>query len=126
MANPSDIFPVQRQTKLPGGYMGKILRVNLTTGSLKDENLPEEPLLRKLIGGQALAEYILLRELPLEAKPYGPESKVVMMTGPLTGTGLTPGGTKVTAVFLSPMTNYSLGRGRRERFLGGLPQVGGL
>ena len=35
MANPSDIFPVQRRTKLPGGYMGKILRVNLTTGSLK-------------------------------------------------------------------------------------------
>ena len=81
--------------------MGKILRVDLTTGSLKDENLPEEPLLRKLIGGQALAEYILLRELPLEAKPYGPESKVIMMTGPLTGTGLTPGGTKVTAVFLA-------------------------
>ena len=116
MANGSDIFPVQRRTNLPGGYMGKILRVNLTTGSLKDENLPEEPLLRKLIGGQALAEYILLKELPLEAKPYGPESKVVMMTGPLTGTGLTPGGTKVTAVFLSPMTNYSLGRGAASGF----------
>ncbi|HEX4987519.1 MAG TPA: aldehyde ferredoxin oxidoreductase N-terminal domain-containing protein, partial [Candidatus Binatia bacterium] len=99
MANGSDIFPVQRRTKLPGGYMGKILRVNLTTGSLKDENLPEEPLLRRFIGGQALAEYILLKELPIEAKPYGPESKVIMMTGPLTGTGLTPGGTKVTAVF---------------------------
>ena len=116
MANASDIFPVQRRTRLPGGYMGKILRVNLTTGSLKDENLPEEPLLRKFIGGQALAEYILLRELPLEAKPYGPESKVIMMTGPLTGTGLTPGGTKVTAVFLSPMTNYSLGRGAASGF----------
>ena len=55
--------------------MGKVLRVNLTTGALKDENLPEEPLLRKFIGGQALAEYILLRELPLEAKPYGPKAK---------------------------------------------------
>jgi aldehyde:ferredoxin oxidoreductase len=116
MANETDLFPVQRRTRLPGGYMGKILRVNLTTGSLKDENLPEEPLLRKFIGGQALAEYILLKELPREAKPYAPESEIIMMTGPLTGTGLTPGGTKVTAVFLSPMTNYSLGRGAASGF----------
>jgi len=111
MANTLEIFPRERKTKLPGGYMGKILRVDLTAGSMCEENLPEEPLLRKLIGGQALAEYILLQELPLDAKPYGPENKVVMMTGPITGTGFTPGGTKVTAVYLSPLTNYSLGRG---------------
>ena len=35
--------------------MGKILRVDLSTGSMRDENLPEEPVLRKFIGGQALA-----------------------------------------------------------------------
>ena len=71
-------------------YVGKILRVNLTTGTTKDENLPEEPVLKKFIGGQALALYILLHELPLDAKPLGPESKMVLMTGPITGTGLTP------------------------------------
>lgn len=37
--------------------MGKILRVDLTSGSLRDENLPEEPLLKKLVGEQALASY---------------------------------------------------------------------
>ena len=58
MADASDIFPVQRQTRLPGGYMGKILRVNLTTGAMKDENLPEEPLLRKFIGGRAPAIHL--------------------------------------------------------------------
>ena len=107
----SIIFPRERNTPLPGGYMGKILRVDLTRGSFAEEKLPEEPMLRKFIGGQALALYILLRELPLDAKPYGVEGKLVMMTGPLTGTGFTPGGTKMTAVFLSPMTRYSLGRG---------------
>ena len=111
MATSSDLFPAHRSTRLPGGYMGKILRVDLTSGSMKDENLPEEPALKKFIGGQALALYILMRELPLNVRPYDPDSKMVMMTGPLTGTGLTPGGTKVCAVFLSPMTNYSLGRG---------------
>ena len=55
--------------------MGKILRVNLTTGSLKDENLPEEPLLRKLIGGQALAEYILLGNCRWRRNPTDPKAK---------------------------------------------------
>ena len=116
MTNASEFFPQKRVTRLPGGYMGKILRVDLTTGSMKDENLPEEPLLRRFLGGQALATYILLRELPLDAKPFGAESKVVMMTGPITGTGFTPGGTKVTAVYLSPLTEYTLGRGAASGF----------
>ena len=116
MSEPVDLFPRERKTQLPGGYMGRILRVNLTTGSMQDENLPEEPLLRKLIGGQALATYILLKELPMDAKPFGPENKVVMMTGPITGTGLTPGGCKVTAVYLSPLTGHTLGRGASSGF----------
>ena len=105
------LFPASRTTPLPGGYMGKILRVDLTTGSIRDENLPEEPILKKFIGGQALASYILLKELPVDAKPFGPENIVVMMTGPLTGNGFTPGGTKMTAVYLSPLTNTTFGRG---------------
>ena len=48
-----------------------------------------------------------------------------MMTGPLTGTGLTPGGTKVTAVYLSPMTNYSLGRGAASGFWATYLKAGG-
>ena len=113
---PSDLFPARRTTRLPGGYMGKVLRVDLTTGKFTDENLPEEPVLRRFIGGQALALYILLKELARDATPYGPENKVVMMTGPITGTGLTPGGTKVTAVYLSPLTEYTLGRGASSGF----------
>ena len=98
--------------------MGKILRVDLSSGSIKDENLPEEPALRKLVGGQALASYILLKELPLDASPLGLENRVVIMTGPLTGTGLTPGGTKATAVYLSPLTGCTLGRGATSGFWG--------
>jgi aldehyde:ferredoxin oxidoreductase len=110
------IFPQKRITRLPEGYMGRVLRVDLTTGSVKAENLPEEPALRKFIGGQALATYILLSELSLDAKPLGPDNKVVMMTGPITGTGFTPGGTKITAVYLSPSTEYTLGRGAASGF----------
>jgi hypothetical protein len=61
------LFPAQRTTPLPGGYMGTILRADLTSGTLRDENLPEEPIFKKVIGGQSLALYILLNELTLNA-----------------------------------------------------------
>ena len=72
MPRASELFPAQRKTPLPGGYMGRILRLDLTTGSTRDENLPEEPVLRKFIGGQALANYILLKELPTLRRGRGP------------------------------------------------------
>src|ERR1043166_5776002 len=83
----SHFFPAVRSTRLPGGYMGKILRVDLSTGKLTDLNLPEEPLLRKYWGGQLFAEYVLLNELPLEIDPYDSRNIIVGMTGPVTGTG---------------------------------------
>ncbi|MBI2087227.1 MAG: hypothetical protein HYT78_00615 [Deltaproteobacteria bacterium] len=113
----SHFFPKERRTRLPGGYMGKILRVDLGSGSVRTENVPEEPLLRKFWGGQLLAEYILLHELENGIGPFDPKSVIVGMTGPITGTGLTPGGTKLTFVYLSPATRYTLGRGATSGFL---------
>ena len=52
--------------------MGKILRVDMTSGALTDENLPEEPDLRRFIGGQALALYILMREQVARRKAIRP------------------------------------------------------
>ncbi|MET0643138.1 MAG: aldehyde ferredoxin oxidoreductase N-terminal domain-containing protein, partial [Candidatus Binatia bacterium] len=106
----ASFFPAQRKSRLPGGYMGKILRVDLSTGKFTDSNLPEEPLLRKYWGGQLFAEYVLLNELPLNIDPYDSKNVIVGMTGPVTGTGLTPGGTKTCFVYLSPATRYTLGR----------------
>jgi len=93
----------------PMGYMGRILRVDLTRGTIRTEDLPEEPVLRRYVGGDALAAYMVLRELPVTTKPFDPESIVAMLTGPLTGTGFTPGGAKISAAFLSPMTGNTLG-----------------
>lgn len=110
------LFPAVRRTPLPLGYMGRLLSVDLSAGSLRDLNLPEEPVLRRFWGGQALATYILLRELQLEATPLGSENILVMLTGPLTGTGLTPGGTKMVGVSLSPVTGRTLTRGATSGF----------
>jgi aldehyde:ferredoxin oxidoreductase len=113
-----EFFPRKRRTALPGGYMGKILRVDLGAGAFKDGLLPEEPMLRKLWGGQLLAEYILLNELETGIDAYDSKNIVVAMTGPITGTGLTPGGTKLCFVYLNPATRYTLGRGATSGFLG--------
>ena len=114
----ANFFPAQRKTRLPGGYMGKILRVDMSTGDLTDLNLPEEPLLRKYWGGQLFAEYVLLNELPLDIDPYDAKNVIVGMTGPITGTGFTPGGTKICFVYLSPATQYTLGRGATSGYFG--------
>lgn len=83
------------------GYKGKIARVNLTTGKVKYEDLPEE-IIRKFIGGKGLGYYIIYKEVPPGTDPLSPANKFVFATGGLTG--LVPGGSKVIAVSKSPTT----------------------
>ena len=49
-------------SKLPG-YVGKILRVNLSTKKMKEENL-DETTLKKWVGGVGLAAKYLYDEVP--------------------------------------------------------------
>ncbi|MDZ4246195.1 MAG: aldehyde ferredoxin oxidoreductase N-terminal domain-containing protein, partial [Dehalococcoidia bacterium] len=100
------LFPAKRTKPLPGGYMGKILRVNLTDGSVKEENTPDPEILRKYPGGQALAELILMHELPEDITPLSPENLLVFMSGPISGTGKTPGGTAYTVTTFSNITHF--------------------
>jgi len=67
------------------GYMGKILRVNLTTGELKDEAL-DKSVAKDYIGGAGLASKILYDEVDPTVDALSPENKIIFATGPLTGT----------------------------------------
>jgi aldehyde:ferredoxin oxidoreductase len=69
------------------GYLGKILRVNLTTGSITTEPLPEE-VRRRYLGGSGFVAYYLWKELEAGTDPLGPDNKLVIATGPITGTSL--------------------------------------
>ena len=116
---PTDLlFPKKRKTPLPGGYMGKILRVNLTSGKITTENLPEEPVLRKWIGGKGLGQLILQRELPEGVSPLSPDNPLIFMTGPLVGTGLTPGSTKYFVITLNNETGFTVGMARASGYWG--------
>ncbi|RDE15894.1 MAG: hypothetical protein C4K49_05460 [Candidatus Thorarchaeota archaeon] len=85
------------------GYMGKILRINLTTSTITEE-FPDEETLRKYLGGAGLATKILLEETEKGIDPLGPENKLIFMTGPLTGTS-SPSTGRYSVVTKSPLTN---------------------
>ena len=70
------------------GYMGKILRVNLANGKIKEESLPEEATLRKFVGCVGLGMKFLFDEVPPKVQPLDPENRLIFMTGPLTGTSV--------------------------------------
>ncbi len=100
------LFPTTMTKPVPGGYMGKILRVNLSDGKISEENLPDPEVLRKYLGGQGLAQLILAYELPGGITPLSPENRLVFMTGPLMGTGRTPAATAYMATTFSNITRF--------------------
>ncbi|ALU12079.1 aldehyde ferredoxin oxidoreductase [Ignicoccus islandicus DSM 13165] len=80
-----------------------LLRINLSSGKSKDEKVDEKTL-RKFLGGRGLGTYLALKEIPRNADALGPENKLFIMSGPVTGTaeGFEAGRTHVVAK--SPLT----------------------
>ncbi|MDD3852829.1 MAG: aldehyde ferredoxin oxidoreductase family protein [Syntrophomonadaceae bacterium] len=66
-------------------WMGNILRVNLTAGTVVAEPLNKE-YAEKFIGARGLGTKYFVEEVDARVDPLSPENKIVFMTGPLTGT----------------------------------------
>ena len=58
---------------MPNGYNGKILHVDLTTGTLTVEE-PGEAFYRKYLGGSAMGVHYILQKMPQGADPLGPRT----------------------------------------------------
>ncbi|MBI4186188.1 MAG: aldehyde ferredoxin oxidoreductase family protein [Chloroflexi bacterium] len=84
------------------GWMGKILRVNLSSGKISTEEL-EPKLARDFIGGLGLGAKYLYDEIDPNIDPLSPDNKLILATGPATGTGA-QGATRYEAVTKSPLT----------------------
>ena len=67
------------------GYLGKLLTVDLTTGRIGAEAIPDS-YLREFVGGASLAARLLYRQLLPTLDPLSPNNPLLFMTGPLTGT----------------------------------------
>jgi aldehyde:ferredoxin oxidoreductase len=84
------------------GFIGKVLRVDLSSGTISEEAISEEDA-RLYLGGSGLATKYLIDELAPGVDPLGPENKLIYMTGPLTGTA-SPSAGRFAAVAKSPLT----------------------
>lgn len=84
------------------GYIGNILRIDLTTGDVKEEKLNEK-VARKYIGGSGLGAKILFEETDEKTDPLGADNVLIFMTGPLTGT-IVPTSGRHAVVAKSPLT----------------------
>jgi aldehyde:ferredoxin oxidoreductase len=84
------------------GYGGTILRVNLTEGKISKEPTPDQ-MARDFIGGRGFGLYLLFKEVPRHADPLGPENKLFISSGPLSGM-MVPGAGKCDWTTKSPLT----------------------
>ena len=84
------------------GWMGKILRVDLTRGTLREEALVPKTA-KDFIGGRGLGIEILRREADPGCDPLSAENLMVMATGPLTDTGA-PTEARYMIMTQSPLT----------------------
>ncbi len=66
-------------------YCDRILRVDLSTGSIGATSLPTE-VMPLILGGKGLGAWLLYTEQPAGVDPLSPENHLIFHNGPLTGT----------------------------------------
>jgi len=71
---------------MAGGYMGKMLRVDLTRGKVEEIASPSEELRRTWIGGTGLGLHLMLQSIRPDGAVADIDTPIILMTGPLTGT----------------------------------------
>ena len=84
-----------------GGWVGKILRVDLTSGKISESSTFDY--VPKFIGGRGLGAKICWDEVSSGVGALDPENRLVLATGPLQGT-LAPTSGRLTVVGKSPQT----------------------
>ncbi|MBI2854771.1 MAG: aldehyde ferredoxin oxidoreductase family protein [Chloroflexi bacterium] len=89
-------------SKLNGGYTGRVLWVNLTKGQTAAEALDAD-VARKFIGGAGLASRIIWDKTDKDTEALSPENLLIFAVGPLTGTSV-PMNSHYTVAAISPLT----------------------
>ena len=82
--------------------MPKLLRVDLTNGSAREETIPEA-IVRDYLGPKGICARYLLDEVPPEVTPLSPSNKMIFSCGPLSGSVMA-GTNRFGVYFVSPLT----------------------
>ncbi|UMZ72906.1 aldehyde ferredoxin oxidoreductase [Natranaerofaba carboxydovora] len=79
-----------------GGWTGKVLRVNLSDGSITEESTEKY---KDYLGGMGLGYKVIWDEVPEGISAFDEENKIVFGVGPLTGSGVgCSGRTNITSL----------------------------
>lgn len=84
------------------GFLGRLLRVDLTEHRIWEEAL-DPYLARAFVGGSALAARLAYAMVDAATDPLGSENPFILMTGPLVGTSV-PSAGRYSVGALSPLT----------------------
>jgi aldehyde:ferredoxin oxidoreductase len=80
-----------------GGWTGKVLRIDLSTGAITSENTLKY---KDYLGGTGLGYKVLWDEVPPGTKAWDPANRIIFGVGPLTGTGAPSSGrTSITTLW---------------------------
>ena len=102
----------------PYGYAGKILRVDLNSGEVFNQDLDPD-FLQKYIGGAGFGARYLYQENPVNVEWSDPENRIIFANGPLSNTAVRGSGT-ICVTSKGPMTDLagsSQGNGYMGAFL---------
>lgn len=84
------------------GWVGKLLRVDLSTGAIKTE--PLDPKIAKdYIGARGLGTKIMFDEVDPNVDPFSPDNKLIFAPGPLSGT-FAPSAGRYDVITKGPLT----------------------
>ncbi|MHA1470246.1 MAG: aldehyde ferredoxin oxidoreductase N-terminal domain-containing protein, partial [Candidatus Asgardarchaeia archaeon] len=86
------------------GYCGRILRINLSSGDIKVEDL-KNGIIKEFLGGVGFATKIITSEVDPKVDPLSPNNKLVFAVGPLTGTSVFMTGRHIISA-KSPLTGF--------------------
>lgn len=89
---------------MAGGWIGRVLRIDLSSGSTSVEDLREDWAI-DFIGARGLGVRYLWNEVDPKTDPFAPENRLYLATGPLTGTNASCAA-RYEAVTKSPLTGY--------------------
>jgi aldehyde:ferredoxin oxidoreductase len=101
-----DLYFKEVKKVFSGGYQGKYLRINLTNQTIEEEKIDSE-WQRKFLGGRGLAARFYYAEIANHIEPFSSDNKLILFTGPLTGTS-GPATTKIGLATKSPETRQYL------------------
>lgn len=87
---------------MANGFWNRVLRVDLSTGKTWEEH-PTDEFYRQHVGGRSFIAHYLLKEVPADTDPLGPDNRLIFMAGPVTGAPL-PGAGRHSVGGRSPLT----------------------